>query len=331
MKCSVAIASYNGEKYIQEQMKSLLLQTVQADEVIISDDASTDNTVKIVEDFIAVNNLKNWYILQNDKNKGYAKNFYNALKHSKGEYVFLCDQDDVWCSQKIEHMLKVMQANPEIWGLNSLYDIIDATGNTIEPEIGFVDRNFDGTIEKINQEQFLSDSKFRGFAGCFSRQLLIDAGIFEDTFDVVTAHDRFLNSMASISGGNFLLRECLTHYRFSGENVSMQYLNKERKTKKEKAELVNIHLQSLYYYKTYMKKKGLEEQVTSKKFRIDRFIKFCEARLKLYKTKNIFLWFYLLSFYPQYWIIKQGYKKNDNLFLQAMRIYGGDLIYAFLR
>ncbi|MEG0019794.1 MAG: glycosyltransferase [Oscillospiraceae bacterium] len=331
MKCSIAMATYNGEKYIKEQMMSLISQSVLADEVIISDDFSTDNTVKIVEEFIKEHQLASWQVVKNAENVGYAKNFYNALKYTKGDIVFLCDQDDVWLPTKIQKMLETMEQNPKIRGLNTLYDIIDSEGKPSEAVLGFVNKNFDGKLVKIEQEQFFSDSKLRGFAGCFRRKLLIDVGIFDPNFNVGIAHDIFLNGMAAVSGENYLLRECLTHYRFSGENASMQYLKNNKKTKKEKAELIDCHLQALYFYKSYAEKHGIVWEVADKKFSIDRFITFEEQRLKLYETKNIFLWLGLIKFYPQYWIIKQGYSENMNLFLQAMRIYGGDLIYALLR
>ena len=66
MTVSVVMSSYNGEKYIREQLESLLMQTRKIDEVIIADDCSSDNTVAIVEDFIRKNNLKsNWRIIIN--------------------------------------------------------------------------------------------------------------------------------------------------------------------------------------------------------------------------------------------------------------------------
>lgn len=95
-KISVALATYNGEKYIEKQLDSIRNQTIKPDEVVIVDDKSSDRTVALINEFIAVNNLVNWKLFVNEKNVGYRKNFYNALKKVTGEVIFLSDQDDEW-------------------------------------------------------------------------------------------------------------------------------------------------------------------------------------------------------------------------------------------
>ena len=80
MTVSVAIALYNGSRFIEEQLDSLRTQTVMPNEVIMCDDGSTDNTVEIVKAYIEKYNLQeNWKIYINEKNLGYAKNFYHAM------------------------------------------------------------------------------------------------------------------------------------------------------------------------------------------------------------------------------------------------------------
>lgn len=96
-KISVCIATYNGEKYIKEQLDSILHQLKPTDEVIISDDGSIDNTVKIIENL----NDDRVQILNNKVKKGVVGNFENALNHCTGDYIFLSDQDDVWLPNKI--------------------------------------------------------------------------------------------------------------------------------------------------------------------------------------------------------------------------------------
>ena len=88
---SVCMATYNGEKYIEEQLKSILSQLGENDEVIVSDDSSTDNTLAIVESFNDVR-IK---IFPNNKFHSPIFNFENALKQATGDYIFLSDQDDV--------------------------------------------------------------------------------------------------------------------------------------------------------------------------------------------------------------------------------------------
>lgn len=103
---SVCMATYNGEKYIKEQIDSILCQIGEEDELIISDDGSTDNTISLVEQTYADRRIK---IVYNEGNHGYTPNFYNALKHAKGDYIFLSDQDDVWLPNKVETVINALQ------------------------------------------------------------------------------------------------------------------------------------------------------------------------------------------------------------------------------
>lgn len=99
---SVCIATYNGELYIKEQLSSILTQLVENDEVIISDDSSTDNTVEIIKS-IGDSRI---ILFENQKFKSPIYNFENAIKHAKGNFIILCDQDDIWLPNKIEVMMK---------------------------------------------------------------------------------------------------------------------------------------------------------------------------------------------------------------------------------
>lgn len=102
MKISVVIATYNGERFLEQQLNSILEQTVLPDELIVSDDNSSDSTREIVEQFAKKTSFP-VSLLLNDKNKrGYTQNFQNALGSVTGDLIFLSDQDDVWFPQKIE-------------------------------------------------------------------------------------------------------------------------------------------------------------------------------------------------------------------------------------
>lgn len=97
MKVSVCMASYNGAKHIGPQIASILLQLAQGDELIIVDDASSDETVKIIEGF-ADARIK---LHRNGTNFGPTKTFDKALSLAEGDLVFLSDQDDIWYDHKV--------------------------------------------------------------------------------------------------------------------------------------------------------------------------------------------------------------------------------------
>lgn len=102
MKTSVVMSTYNGEKYITEQLDSLRTQSQSADEVIIADDCSTDHTVEIVRRYINQHNLSDWQVIVNQHNKGWRRNFMEAMWSASGDLIFPCDQDDIWRNDKIK-------------------------------------------------------------------------------------------------------------------------------------------------------------------------------------------------------------------------------------
>ena len=101
---SICIASYNGEKFISEQLESILKQIDENDEVVISDDGSTDRTIEIIKSFND-NRIK---LFHNQGKHGSIYNFANSLRHSKGDIIYLSDQDDVWLDNKYVVMKKYL-------------------------------------------------------------------------------------------------------------------------------------------------------------------------------------------------------------------------------
>lgn len=120
---SVVMTTYNGEKYILEQLESIVFQTTSVDEIIICDDCSCDNTIQILKRFSQDNPNVNIKIFQNQKNIGWKRNFIQAIQKAKGDYIFLADQDDIWIADKVEKMLSVMIENPVIEILATNYYI----------------------------------------------------------------------------------------------------------------------------------------------------------------------------------------------------------------
>lgn len=105
VRVSVCMAAYNGAAHITEQIESILPQLGPADELVIVDDASTDDTVQVVSR-IADDRIR---LIASAENRGYVRNFEAALLQSRGEYVFLADQDDVWVPGRVEAMIAALQ------------------------------------------------------------------------------------------------------------------------------------------------------------------------------------------------------------------------------
>lgn len=92
----------------------LLESVLLPDEVLIYDDRSTDGTYEYVQEYIDRYSLHTWKVYRNKENKGYSLNFSDAIDSAKGKLIFLCDQDDIWHSDKIEKMSKIMEENSPI-------------------------------------------------------------------------------------------------------------------------------------------------------------------------------------------------------------------------
>ncbi len=103
---SVCVATYNGGRFISEMLESVLTQIGLDDEIIVSDDGSTDDTTAKIE------GLKDSRIriLHHDGNKSVVRNFENALQNSSGSIIFLADQDDVWLPGKLQKMVRILES-----------------------------------------------------------------------------------------------------------------------------------------------------------------------------------------------------------------------------
>lgn len=128
LSISVAMATYNGEKYLREQIDSILCQLAEQDEIIISDDGSMDSTLLIIEEYMKKDNRIH---LVKGLGKGHVFNFENAIKFCKNEIIVLSDQDDVWENNKISELTKSFYENPNIVVVNHGAKLIDEKGKDI--------------------------------------------------------------------------------------------------------------------------------------------------------------------------------------------------------
>ena len=102
VRISVAMVTYNGSRYIREQMDSILKNLKEQDEVVVSDDGSTDGTLDILAEY---QEKEPRIRMIEGPRQGIKKNVEHALRHCKGEYIFLSDQDDIWTDDKVDKVL----------------------------------------------------------------------------------------------------------------------------------------------------------------------------------------------------------------------------------
>jgi glycosyltransferase involved in cell wall biosynthesis len=129
---SVAMCTYNGSRYLAEQLNSIIHQTMPPDEIVICDDCSKDDSVAIAKKI-----LSNWkgktQIVVNQKNLGFRKNFQKAINLCHGDIIFLSDQDDVWDLEKIQLMMYVFNTDPDVSLVFHDSQLVDSQLNMLYP------------------------------------------------------------------------------------------------------------------------------------------------------------------------------------------------------
>lgn len=131
MKISVALCTYNGEKYLNKQLDSIFAQSVKVDEIVICDDISSDKTIEIINEYKEkYPNIIKLYV--NEKNLRSVKNFEKAISLCTGDIIFLSDQDDYWESNKVETILRHFEENKNIKVVATNGACIDENSNPID-------------------------------------------------------------------------------------------------------------------------------------------------------------------------------------------------------
>ena len=157
------MATYNGEKYLKEQLDSIKNQTYTNFELIIQDDCSSDKTVEILQNYDDID-IK---LYKNEKNLGYIKNFESLLKKASGDYIAICDQDDIWEGDKLEILINTIDKNTLIYS-DSL--LVDENGNSLNKTLSQkLKNNFINSNSALN---FLYDNSVSAHAMLFKKELL---------------------------------------------------------------------------------------------------------------------------------------------------------------
>jgi glycosyltransferase involved in cell wall biosynthesis len=130
VQTSVALCAYNGSRYLSEQLKSIASQTVRPCELVVCDDNSSDDSVSIVEDFDRSAPFE-VRLIRNRKRLGPAKNFEQAIYHSRGDVICLADQDDIWKRNKLELLAGALVRHPEAVYAFSDADCVDEAGKPL--------------------------------------------------------------------------------------------------------------------------------------------------------------------------------------------------------
>ncbi len=218
---SVCMATYNGEKWIRRQIESILVQLGEDDELVISDNFSTDKTVEIINSFgdsriklYEFEPNKKLLKTRHGKEKNITNNFENAIKNSVGDYIFFADQDDVWKENKISTMMQYLKK----------YDLVMCNASTI-----------DGNDNVLMEKLYLKNPLQKGILSFRARGCLL--GMSRKLIDKflpipksIVSHDLWAGILAEFMHSYCFVDESLVLHRRNIGNASTDVSQKSQNT-----------------------------------------------------------------------------------------------------
>lgn len=251
---SVVMATYNGIKFIEDQLDSIVNQTKIPDEIIIQDDLSIDGTYEFVLEYSKKYPKIKWKINKNSENLGYKKNFYTAICNTRADYIFLCDQDDIWKKYKIEKMIDIMEKNDNILllmsNLQSFYQ--ENCKNNIHEEFCGLKKlvHFKNLNHCVNTPR-------PGCSFCMRRELIEE---YKANVNVNVPHDNLIWQFALLKRKAYLFNEVTMKYRRHSSNAS----NNQKNSKEKRLNSIKQQIDDIKFLEKYCKeevnKKFFEEQ-----------------------------------------------------------------------
>lgn len=222
---SVCMATYNGAKYIKEQIDSILVQLGADDELVVSDDGSTDGTIDIVLGY-----RDSRIQLYRGSFHSPIYNFENALKQAKGNYILLCDQDDIWMEGRVKALVGRLQ-NHDVVVSNATY--IDGDGKPF-------DRLYFTQAPTLRVRETLMHNHFFGASMAFRRTVLNHALPFPKHLPM---HDQWIGLMGLHYGKVCFEERPLLKYRRHGNNASFNGVSHNPYSKR-----IMFRVRIVYYY-----------------------------------------------------------------------------------
>ena len=242
IKISVVLCTYNGEKYLSEQLDTLIRQTYSFYELIICDDASTDSTLAIIREFEKKDTRIK--VFQNSSNLGFNKNFETAIKHSTGNWIAPADQDDIWEINKLEIMSGEILPDTTLVHCNSTKFYGTDSGNKI--------------INPSYQKFSGSDARKLFFYNTIEgHAMLIQRSVAEAAFPLPDDiyYDWWLGFHAALKGTVVWNKNYLVNRRIHEQNASEKQMATVRENKKL--------LQQALYYTEHFTKAAIENSSVS--------------------------------------------------------------------
>ena len=214
---SVVLCTYNGEKYLEEQLNSIINQTYKNLEIIISDDCSTDSTISILEKY---KHFNNFHIFLNKENLGFNKNFELAISRANGYYIALCDQDDAWDLNKIDILVSSIDEKSLVYANSMLVDEnLISLNKTLEDKLKV---NFISSNSMLN---FIFGNCVSAHAILFKKEIIDFLNFPRNIY-----FDQYIAMVCASKNGVKYINKNLVLYRQHSNNTLAQNGFKKRKS-----------------------------------------------------------------------------------------------------
>jgi glycosyltransferase involved in cell wall biosynthesis len=219
-RISVALCTHNGSAYIEEQLASILSQTVPPDEIVISDDASTDATLEIIRRVLGAAGTESLdvQVIENERPLGVSANFEQAVLRCTGDLIFLSDQDDVWHRDKLQKIADLFQARPDVLLVHSDARLVGAAGeplgSTLSQTLEMTEAERQGLLTGDAYRHYLRRNLATGATIGLRRSLVARAVPFPDDW----VHDEWLAMIATSTDALSYIPEGLIDYRQHSSN-----------------------------------------------------------------------------------------------------------------
>jgi glycosyltransferase involved in cell wall biosynthesis len=201
------MAVYNGEKFIREQIASILPQLSDNDEIVIVDDASEDKSLLILACF----HDHRIRIIRQANNRGVVRTFEHAIREASGGVIFLSDQDDIWHVDKIETMMRAFTADPRVTLVLSNGELIDSSGRPLSQQLNGGGRFRPGVLANLIK------NRYQGSVMAFRKEILEAVLPFPDD---IPMHDSWIGLVNAVIGRVAYLPDRLLFYRQHEINVT---------------------------------------------------------------------------------------------------------------
>lgn len=307
---SVVIATYNGKKYLREQLDSLCAQTLKSDEVLVIDDSSNDGTLEILEEYRDKYGIK---FIVNEKNLGVNGNFEKGIKSCNGDYISLCDQDDVWFKNKNEILYKKLyeleqeeigNGHVDKNGLCTTPIIVSSRNTFVDEHLNFHHNTELGKDTSDYRDTILSHLS-QGSSMMFNRACLKYILPLPD-YESGICYDTYIGYIIAMVGHKYDLKQSLMYYRVHGNNVtaSLDFKRSSFNLKRKRS----VSIVPLHMIKTFQKAKPIIELYATR----DK-INYVNRIIDLSQDISVFKRVYLLLTTPHIPMRKKFYSLKASL------------------